>query len=87
MTAELEEVDNKSEKEIEVEKDKKDSPKEEETPKNGGGDVKKIDDEDEKPPLEDKPVETDTEAQQEDEPEPVIVKKRAPRFWERYAKI
>ncbi|XP_035216936.1 neurotactin-like [Stegodyphus dumicola] len=81
MTAELEEQEKKSEKELEVEKI---SPKDESAPQNGGGDLKKTDQEDEKAPEEEKTAETDGEGQQQEEDVVAVApRRRAPRFWER----
>ncbi|XP_054710711.1 neurotactin-like [Uloborus diversus] len=88
MTAELEEQDKKSEKEIEVEKIS--TPKEEEAPKNGGGDLKKSDKEEvaeeEKAAQEEKAAETDGEGQQQEDEEIAVPKKKAPGFFARLFK-
>ncbi|CAL1299970.1 unnamed protein product [Larinioides sclopetarius] len=87
MTAELEEQEKKGEKEVEIEKTP--SPKEEEAPQNGKGDVKKEEKEEEaeeKPPKEEeeKAPETDGEAEKQDDEIVVVPKKKAPSFFQKF---
>ncbi|GFU06379.1 cAMP-regulated D2 protein [Nephila pilipes] len=85
MTAELEEQEKKGEKEIEVEKTP--SPKDEEAPQNGKSDVKKSEKEEEaegKPAQdEEKTVETDGEAEKQEEDIVVVPKKKGPSFFQK----
>ncbi|GBN62698.1 Neurotactin [Araneus ventricosus] len=87
MTAELEEQEKKGEKEVEIEKTP--SPKEEEAPQNGKGDVKKEEKEEEaeeKPAKEEeeKAAETDGEAEKQDDEIVVVPKKKAPSFFQKF---